>query len=213
MPPPPPPTLGVILAGGLARRMGGADKPLVKVAGRTLLEHVAARLMPQCDRVVVNANGDLERFAALGLPVVPDSIPNYVGPLAGILAALEWAAATTPPVEWVVSVPCDTPFLPTDLVRRLHEARTASRMPIACASSETGNHHAVGLWPVHLRQDLHDAIVRRGVRSVRDWSGGHGVAHAFWTSEIMDPFFNINTPDDLAAAAALAERERIWALR
>jgi len=208
MSPLPPPTLGAILAGGLARRMGGADKPLAKVAGRTLLEHVAARLMPQCDRVVINANGDTGRFRSLGLPVVPDSIPDYAGPLAGILAALEWAAATTPSVEWVVSVPCDTPFLPADLVRRLHEARTASGMPIACASSETGNHHVVGLWPVHLRQDLRDAIVRRGVRSVRDWSGGHGVAHAFWTSEIMDPFFNINTPDDLADAAALAERER-----
>lgn len=202
-----PPTFGVILAGGLARRLGGADKALLPLGGRTLLARVAERLGPQCDRLIINANGSPEPFEDTGLPVVPDSLPERPGPLAGVLASLEWAASCTPSAEWVVSVPCDTPFLPSDLVWRLHEIRAASQVPLACASSESGIHHAVGLWPVRLRHALHEAI-RNGTRSIREWTGPRGVAHAFWTGCNPDPFFNINTLDDLAEANAWADEPR-----
>ena len=115
-----PPTLGLVLAGGLARRMGGGDKALIDIDGVTILERVLARLRPQCAGFVLNANGDPRRFASFGLPVIPDDVPDFAGPLAGILAALDWAAANVPAIAWVVSVPGDCPFLPKDLVGRLH---------------------------------------------------------------------------------------------
>jgi molybdopterin-guanine dinucleotide biosynthesis protein A len=164
-----PPILGVILAGGLSRRMGGTDKALLPLAGRTLVEHVAERLAPQCESVILNANGDPARFARIPLPVVPDSIPDYPGPLAGILAALEWSAAHRPDIAWVVSAPADTPFIPRDLVLRLHDACNEISKPIACAASGSQAHFAVGLWPVSLRHDLRQALVNHGTRSIRDW--------------------------------------------
>jgi molybdenum cofactor guanylyltransferase len=198
-----PPTLGVILAGGLARRMGGIDKPLLEVGGRSLLAHVAERLGAQCEGLIINANGDPSRFAGMGLPVVADSVSGYLGPLAGILAALEWVSCTRPTVDWVVSCPGDTPFLPMDLVPQLHSARQRSQNLIACASSGAHVHHAIGLWPVHLRHDLRDAIVVKGLRSVREWANAHGVAQAFWADEPVDPFFNINTSAELAKARTI----------
>jgi molybdopterin-guanine dinucleotide biosynthesis protein A len=126
-------TLGLILAGGLARRMGGGDKPLTRIGGVTILSRVLERLKPQCSRVVLNANGDPARFADTGLPVIPDDVPDFAGPLAGILAGLDWAAVHAPEVAYVASVPGDCPFLPRDLVARLHQARAASGQPLACA--------------------------------------------------------------------------------
>jgi molybdenum cofactor guanylyltransferase len=208
MPPPVPPTLGVILAGGLARRMGGGDKPLLRLAGRPLLDHVAERLGPQCESLILNINGDPARFSELQFPVVADSIPSHPGPLAGILAALDWAARHRPALAWVVSAPGDTPFLPPDLVSRLHEAREVAGRPLACAASGGQLHPAVGLWPVGLRHDLREAIAR-GLRSVRDWARLHGLAEASWVPAPLDPFFNINTPEDLAMAGAwVASRQR-----
>jgi molybdenum cofactor guanylyltransferase len=201
MPLPVPPTLGVILAGGLARRMGGGDKPLLMLAGRTLLDHVAERLGPQCGSLILNINGDPARFGEVRLPVVPDPLPGHPGPLAGILAALDWAALHRPALAWVASVPGDTPFLPRDLVPRLHEAREVAGRPLACAASGGQLHPAVGLWPVGLRHDLREAIAR-GLRSVREWAGLHGIAEAAWSSTPLDPFLNINTPEDLAKAGA-----------
>lgn len=189
--------------------MGGGDKPLLTLDGRTLLDHVAGRLAPQCSGLILNANGPPARFEECGLTVVPDSIPDRPGPLAGILAALEWAAAHRPSVAWVVSVPGDTPFLPADLVSRLHEAREAARTPLALASSGSRVHPAIGLWPIDLRHAMRHAIVVEGIRSVRDWAGHHGAAHASWPSEPLDPFFNINTPDELAQACTLVERHSI----
>jgi molybdopterin-guanine dinucleotide biosynthesis protein A len=206
MPGPIPATLGVILAGGLARRMGGGDKPLLRLHGRTLLEHAAQRLAPQCESLILNANGDASRFAGAGLPVVPDCLPDHPGPLAGILTALEWTAVHRPLVEWVVSVPGDTPFLPHDLVRRLHETREAAGRALACAASGPQAHYAVGIWPVRLRQELRQAIVAKGIRSIRDWAQPLGMAEAAWPGIPYDPFFNINTPEDLARAAALVEQ-------
>ncbi|MBA1156134.1 molybdenum cofactor guanylyltransferase MobA [Microvirga mediterraneensis] len=201
-----PPTLGVVLAGGLSRRMGGSDKVLLTVDGLTLLDHAVQRLAPQCDGTLVNANGDIARFRTLAHPVVPDSIDGHLGPLAGILTALEWSAIHRPELEWVASVPGDTPFIPDDLVRRLHDARVEAERPLACASSGSQIHFAVGLWPVSLRHDLREALLEKDIRSIRDWAQLHGYAKASWPIEPTDPFFNINTPEDLAEADLLAQQ-------
>ncbi len=202
----PPPTLGVLLAGGLARRMGGGDKPMHKVGGRTILERAIARMRPQCARLILNANGDPGRFAFTGLTVVPDDVPGFAGPLAGILAALDWAHANMPGLEWLVSAAADSPFLPADLVARLHAARAQAQAPLACAESGSQAHPVIGLWPVRLRDDLRRALTVEDVRKIDRWTARHGVAHASWPAEPCDPFFNANTPEDIAAANAMLAR-------
>jgi len=197
-------TFGLVLAGGLARRMGGGDKALIRIGNETILARVLARLAPQTSGVVLNANGDLARFASFGLPVVADSVPDFAGPLAGVLAGLDWVAAHRPDIEWIVSVPGDCPFLPRDLVARLHEARTAQDKPLACAKSGDWRHPVVGLWPVALREDLRHAITQEGLRKIEVWTARHGVALAEWSAEPVDPFFNVNTPEDVERATGLA---------
>jgi molybdopterin-guanine dinucleotide biosynthesis protein A len=204
-----PDTLGLILAGGLARRMGGGDKAMIKIAGQTILERTLARVAPQCAQTIINANGDPARFALTGLPVVADDVADYPGPLAGILTALEWAAANAPAIEWVVSVPGDCPFLPRDLVARLHRARAAANTPLACARSGEWRHPVVGLWRVDLRGDLRHALVAEGLRKIEVWTARHGIAVADWPTEPVDPFFNVNTPEDVAAATKIAAAERV----
>ena len=199
-----PPTLGLILAGGLARRMGGGDKALVRIGGATILERVLVRLKPQCRRVVINANGDPARFADTGLPVVADSVPDFAGPLAGILAGLDWAAENAPHYDWLVSVPGDCPFLPKNLLARLHEAQRAAGTPLACARSGERRHPVVGLWPVALRADLRHALVGEGLHKIELWTARHGVAIAEWPDVPVDPFFNVNTPQDAARAEEIA---------
>jgi molybdopterin-guanine dinucleotide biosynthesis protein A len=200
-----PETLGLILAGGLARRMGGGDKAMIEIAGQTILERTLARVAPQCARTIINANGDPARFAFTGLPVVADDVADYPGPLAGILTALEWAAANAPGIEWVVSVPGDCPFLPRDLVARLHQARAAANTPLACARSGEWRHPVVGLWRVDLRDDLRHALVAEDLRKIEVWTARHGIAVADWPTDPVDPFFNVNTPEDVAAATKIAE--------
>lgn len=195
-------TLAVVLAGGLARRMGGGDKPLRLLGGRSMLDHVLDRVTPQVATVVLNANGDAGRFAQWRLPVVPDGLADHPGPLAGILAALDWTATHQPALDWVLSVPGDCPFLPTDLVARLHAARTAAAVPLACARSAGQAHPPVGLWPVALRAELRAALLA-GERKIDRWTARHGCAHADWEAGAMDPFFNANSPADLATAEAL----------
>ena len=195
-------TLGVVLAGGLARRMGGGDKPLRLLGGRPMLDHVLARLAPQVAAVILNANGDAARFAVHGLPVVADGLPDHPGPLAGVRAALDWAAGERPPLPWVVWAPGDSPFLPADLVDRLHAARATQGVPLACARSAGQAHPPVGLWPVALRDDLRAALLAGG-RKIDRWTARHGCAHADWPDQPVDPFFNANAPEDLAAAEAL----------
>jgi len=202
-----PATLGLILAGGRARRMGGGDKALIRVGSATILERVVARLSPCCTGLVLNANGDPARFARFGLPVVPDSIPDFAGPLAGILAGLDWATHHVPDLAWMVSAPADCPFLPRDLVPRLHEARRAAAAPLACAQSGDRRHPAVGLWPVALRDDLRRALVQEGLRKVDTWAAQHGAAAATWPAVPFDPFFNVNTPEDAAEAERLASKD------
>jgi molybdenum cofactor guanylyltransferase len=201
---PHPLTLGLVLAGGLARRMGGGDKALITIGGVAILDRVLGLLRPACTEVILNANGDPARFARYGLPVIRDSVPDFAGPLAGILAGLDWAVANRPDLAWVVSVPGDCPFLPGDLVMRLHEARQQAGMPLACARSDDWRHPVVGLWPVALREDLRHALVAEGLRKIEVWTARHGVAIAHWPAKPVDPFFNVNTPQDAAEAEQLA---------
>jgi molybdopterin-guanine dinucleotide biosynthesis protein A len=196
--------LGLVLAGGLARRMGGGDKARLRIGNQTILERVLERLAPQCAALVINANGDPARFADTHLPVVPDTVSGFVGPLAGILAGLEWAAAHAPPVTDVVSVPGDCPFLPSDLVARLAAARREAGNPIACARSGEWRHPVIALWPVALRADLRMALVERGLRKIEMFAAPYGVAIADWPVTPVDPFFNVNTPEDAAEANRMA---------
>ncbi|MBZ9811608.1 molybdenum cofactor guanylyltransferase MobA [Mesorhizobium sp. BR1-1-9] len=199
-----PMTLGVVLAGGLGRRMGGGDKPTRVIGGRTMLEHVIERLGPQCDGLVLNANGDPVRFARFGLPVVADTIEGYPGPLAGMLAALDWTADNRPDVEWVVSAAGDCPFLPRDLVARLQRARMTEGADLAVASSGGQAHPVIGLWKVALRDELRHALTNEGLRKIDRWTTRYGLATVSWPAEPVDPFFNANTVDDLAEAERLA---------
>ena len=202
-----PATYGLVLAGGLARRMGGGDKGLIRIGDATILERSLARVGPQCAGLVINANGDPARFTRFNLPVVADDVEGFAGPLAGILAGLDWLAANAPAIGWLASVPGDCPFLPRDLVRRLHEARAAAGAPLACAKSGDWRHPVVGLWPVELRADLRRALVDEGLRKIEVWTARHGVALAEWPAEPVDPFFNVNTPEDAAQAQRFAALE------
>jgi molybdopterin-guanine dinucleotide biosynthesis protein A len=199
---------GLILAGGLARRMGGGDKARITIGGRTILDRVIARLAPQCSALIINANGDPARFADTRLPVVADTVPDFAGPLAGILAGLDWAATHAPGVSDIASVPGDCPFLPADLVSRLDAARQAAGTPLACARSGEWRHPVVGLWPLALRDNLRRALTEEGLHKIEAWTGRHGVAIADWPDAPVDPFFNVNTPDDVAAAERIAAQYR-----
>jgi molybdopterin-guanine dinucleotide biosynthesis protein A len=202
----PPPTLGVLLAGGLARRMGGGDKPMKTIGDRTILDRVVERVAPQCEALIVNANGDPLRFGFLGRPVVADDVPGFAGPLAGILAALDWTAEHRPDIHWVLSVATDAPFLPRDLVARLHAARLAAGQPLACARSGDQVHPVIGLWPVSLRSDLRHALVVEDMRKIDRWTARHGCAEAVWPVDPFDPFFNANSLEDLVEAEAVLVR-------
>ena len=197
-------TLGVILAGGLARRMGGGDKTMRAIAGRPILDHVIERLAPQCASLILNANGDPARFDAWGLPVVPDDVPDFAGPLAGVLAALDWTALHHPAIEWVVSVAGDCPFLPRDLVARMQTERTAMQAELAVAASGDQSHPVVGLWKVSLRDALRHALVVEECRKIDRWTARYSLVTTRWPVTPVDPFFNANTPDDVAEAEALA---------
>src|ERR1700683_4351724 len=186
--------------------MGGGDKARIRIGGGTILAPLRACLQPQCAGVIINANGDPSRFADTGLPVVVDSVPDFAGPLAGILAGLDWAAAHAPDHEWLVSVPGDCPFLPKDVVSRLHDARAAANVPLACARSGEWRHPVVGLWPVKLREDLRHALVSEGLHKIELWTARHGIAIAEWPTAPFDPFFNVNTPKDVAQAGAIAAK-------
>ncbi len=195
---------GVLLAGGLARRMGGGDKPMRTIGGRTILERVIARLTPQCDGLVLNANGDPARFAAFGLPVVADTVADFPGPLAGILAALDWVATNRRDVSLVLSAAADCPFLPRDLVARLYRALTEQDAQLAVAASGGQSHPVIGLWSVALRDDLRHALVDEDVRKIDRWTARYRLATVAWPTTPLDPFFNANTMDDIAEAERLA---------
>jgi molybdopterin-guanine dinucleotide biosynthesis protein A len=198
---------GVLLAGGLARRMGGGDKPMRTIGGKTILERVIARLAPQCDGLVPNANGDPARFAPFGLTVIADSVAGFPGPLAGILAALDWMAANRPAVERIVSAAADCPFLPRDLVARLEAARAAANAELAVAASDGQTHPVIGLWSVQLRDELRHALVKEDIRKMDRWTARFPLATVTWPVTPLDPFFNANTVEDIAEAERLAARD------
>ncbi|NRA99901.1 MAG: molybdenum cofactor guanylyltransferase MobA [Rhodobacteraceae bacterium] len=193
--------LGVILAGGLARRMGGGDKSLRVLNGRPILSQVIDRFSPQVADLALNANGDPARFAEFDLPVLPDSLPDHPGPLAGVLAGLDWAAEQG--ADHIVTVAADTPFFPEDLVPQLLLAAETAGAPLALAESGGWRHPTFGLWPVALRDDLRAALIG-GVRKIVQWTDSHGAASGSFPDTPFDPFFNVNTPEDLAEAEAIA---------
>lgn len=195
---------GVLLAGGLARRIGGGDKPLRMIGERSILERAVARLTPQCDSLVLNANGDPARFEAFALPVIADSIEGHAGPLAGILAGMDFAATNWPHAQWILTAAADTPFLPRDLVARLHAAQSAQNTQIAVAASNGRSHHVVALWSVALREDLRRALMQERMSRVSEWMARYRPVAVEWPATPFDPFFNINTQADITEAETIA---------
>ncbi|NOX39494.1 MAG: molybdenum cofactor guanylyltransferase MobA [Alphaproteobacteria bacterium] len=194
--------LGVILAGGLSRRMGGGDKALLLLDKKTILRHVIDRLALQVSALAINANGESSRFSAYDLPVIADSIDGFAGPLAGVLAGLDWAAKQG--CSHIVTAAADTPFFPLDLVQRLQDAAQETGAGLALAATkEAGRglsrHPTFGLWPVALREDLRTAL-NDGLRKVVAWTDAHDGASAQFENAARDPFFNVNTPGDLTRA-------------
>ncbi|MAX72501.1 MAG: molybdenum cofactor guanylyltransferase MobA [Nioella sp.] len=197
--------LGVILAGGLASRMGGGDKGRLMLGGQSLISRVIDRLEPQVAGLALNANGDPARFADLGLPVLPDSVGRHPGPLAGVLAGMDWAAERG--ASHIVTAAADTPFFPADLVPHLLLAAETQGKPIALAATHDPEKGALrqptfGLWPVDLRDDLRAAL-DEGIRKVVAWTDRHGTALAVFPGTPFDPFFNVNTPEDLTLAEGM----------
>jgi molybdenum cofactor guanylyltransferase len=193
----------IILAGGKATRMGGGDKGLRVVAGQRLLDHVIARLSAQCGPIAINANGDPARFAEFGLPVLPDSLPDYPGPLAGVLAGMDWAASLGAPA--IITAAADTPFFPQDLAQRLLAQAGPTGLCLAASADPSGRYHrqpTFGLWPTALRHDLRAALMG-GLRKIVLWTDGHNAGTAEFSSDPFDPFFNINTPEDIVEAETL----------
>jgi molybdopterin-guanine dinucleotide biosynthesis protein A len=200
-----PPTIGLLLAGGLSRRMGGGDKCLRPLGGKPVLAHIVARAKPQVSALVLNANGDPARFASFGLPVAGDVIEGFAGPLAGVLTGLEWAAERRRDAAWVATFATDAPFFPRDLVASLHAAIAREGADMACARSGGQDHPVFGLWPVRLRAELRRAM-EEGVRKVDLWTARYKLAVAEFDTEPFDPFFNANRPEDLAEAERLLPR-------
>jgi molybdopterin-guanine dinucleotide biosynthesis protein A len=194
------PVVGVLLAGGQARRMGGGDKCLRRLGERTILDHVIGRARPQVAALVLNANGDPARFAPFGLPVVADVIAGFAGPLAGVLTGIEWAREHRPDCPWVATIATDTPFFPTDLVGRMLATIEREGADLACAASGGRAHPVFGVWPVRLADDLRAAMVDEGIRKVDVWTARHRLVEVPFATDPIDPFFNTNRPEDLAEA-------------
>lgn len=196
-----PDTVGVILAGGQARRMGGIDKALVPLGGTTLIERAVARASVQVADLIINANGDLTRFSQLGLPVVPDRVAGFVGPLAGIFAAFEWMRANRPRAFWLASFACDCPFFPMDMIERLIESTGRNRALVGIAASSSGQHHPVfAVWNAEIQATSEDVLVKGGFRKMDDFIATLPNVRVSFAADPIDPFVNINTPEDLARA-------------
>lgn len=195
--------VGVLLAGGQARRMGGGDKCLREIGGRPILSHIVERVSPQVSTMVLNANGEAGRFAAFDLPVRADSIAGFAGPLAGVLTGMDWAMENAPECNWILTVPTDGPFLPLDLGEKLSTAVHAEQSDMARAASGSRAHPVVGLWPVSLRDDLYSAMTEEDIRKVDRWTGRFKVSDVDFPVTPIDPFFNANSPEDIAKAESL----------
>jgi molybdopterin-guanine dinucleotide biosynthesis protein A len=190
---------GVVLAGGLSRRMGGGDKGLKEIGGKPILDRVIATIKPQLAALAINANGDSLRFSNYELPIIPDGVADFPGPLAGILAGLDWEAAALPSAAYLLSVPTDTPFLPDDLVMRLRQAvREGAELASVISGGQT--HPVIGLWPVSLRDELRQALIGENLRKIDRFTARYRLALVEYPLTPCDPFFNVNTPEDVELA-------------
>ncbi len=194
--------VGVLLAGGLSRRMGGGDKCLLRLGGETLLGCAITGARPQVASLIINANGDASRFADYGLPVVADAVAGFAGPLAGVLAGMEWANQSTTAASWIATFATDAPYFPADLVARMRRAIEDEGAELACATSAGRAHPVFGLWPVHLAPELRRVMTEEGVRKIDIWTARHRLTKVAFPTEPLDPFFNINHPGDLDEARA-----------
>lgn len=200
--------VGVLLAGGQSRRMGGGDKCLRPLGDRTILEHVIDRIRPQVGPLILNANGDPDRFQSYGLPVVADVVDGFAGPLAGVLTGLRWAEINAPQCEWLLSVPTDAPFVPQNLATSLRQEILAQGAQLACATSRRRTHPVVALWPVALADALEQALVGEDIRKIDRWTARYRLVEVSFDDTGVDPFFNANRPEDLAIAERLLAGER-----
>lgn len=194
------PIVGVLLAGGQARRMGGGDKCLRQLAGISLIDILIERARPQVSNLIINANGNPKRFKSQGLEVVSDVIDGYAGPLAGVLTGLEWTVNNIPDAEWVVSFATDAPFIPDNFVLNLFQTAEASNADMACAMTNGRTHPVFGLWPVRLIEDLRKAMLDEKIRKIDAWTSRYKTVHVEFPTKPVDPFFNVNRPEDLAFA-------------
>ncbi len=200
--------VGVLLAGGRAKRMGGGDKGLETLGGRPIIDHIVERTRPQVSALLINANGDPDRFQYLGLPVRADVIEGFQGPLAGVLTGLEWTLEQAPGAGWVASFATDAPFVPRDLVGRLLSAAEKEGAEMACARSGGRAHPVFGLWPVSLAGDLRRAMSEEEMRKIDRWTARYKLIEVDFSAQPFDPFFNINDPDNLDEAERLLSGER-----
>lgn len=188
------------MAGGQSSRMGGGDKPLIKLGDETVLSRIHRLIAPQLDHIIINANGDGARFNDFGLPVIADVLPGHPGPLAGILTAMDWAATHCPQVSHILSLPGDAPFMPKDLLNKLDEALKDHQADIVCARSGSQVHPIVALWSCDLRDQLHHALVVEDLHKIRAWTARFKLIEVSWSCEPYDPFFNMNSPEDVVEA-------------
>ena len=198
-------TVGVLLAGGLARRMGGGDKSLLELEGQRILDWVISRARPQVDALVLNVNGDPDRFRECNLPVASDVIGDFAGPLAGILTGMDWARREAPAAEWLASFATDAPFLPADMVARFHAAVAEEGAEIVCAMSQDRIHPVFALWPLRLMDELRAAMENEEMRKIDRWTARYRTAHVSFAVDAdgIDPFFNVNRPENLEEARRL----------
>lgn len=201
-------TIGILLAGGKARRMGGGDKGLEILGGRPMMDRILERIRPQVSELIINANGDTGRFADYGYPVAPDVIGDFSGPLAGVLTGMEWAAENAASATWVASFATDAPFVPDDLVARMGVAVEKAGADMACAKSAGRTHPVFGLWPVRLAGDLRRAMIGEDMRKIDRWTARYNLIEVDFSADPFDPFFNINEPENLAEAERLLTAQR-----
>jgi molybdopterin-guanine dinucleotide biosynthesis protein A len=192
--------VGILLAGGKSRRMGGGDKCLLQLGGKTILQHAIDRATPQVGNLILNINGDPDRFSHYNLNIVSDDIGNFAGPLAGVLTGMHWVKENHPECKWIVTFPTDTPFFPMDLASQLYDAVSDNKAELACAASGGRHHPVFGIWPVNLFAALKVAMIDNGVRKIDDWTSGYNMKTVKFEFRKIDPFFNINRPEDLQYA-------------
>lgn len=197
--------IGVVLAGGRSSRMGQQDKAFCQLGQQCLIETVIGRVMPQVDELIINTNSEQPAYRALGLPIIKDCADGQLGPLVGILSAMEWIAAQRPQCHWLASFSVDTPFVPLDTVDKLFPAIEREQTLLASVRSEQRTHPVIGLWSLQLRGDLREQLLHHQMRKVDRWTARHGVAIVDFDAEPVDPFFNVNTPDELDTARAILQ--------